>query len=121
MDTGSHANDGLISWVPNADDDHWWENHPKEAPPTLFRHTWYTDYDQYPEGTSGGVGYWAESRIFGGIVLFDRRDVESNPDADASSICRTTAYRDSWLIFASQTLCIFIPTEKASHTEFVSY
>lgn len=28
------------------------------------------------------VGYWAESRILGGVVLFDRRDPEARPAAD---------------------------------------
>jgi hypothetical protein len=32
------------------------------------------DYDQYPDGLADVAGYWAEDRIFGGVVLFDRGD-----------------------------------------------
>lgn len=30
--------------------------------------------DQYPDGDADVVGYWAENRIFGGVVLLDRSD-----------------------------------------------
>ncbi|KAK3290881.1 uncharacterized protein B0H64DRAFT_49151 [Chaetomium fimeti] len=40
--------------------------------PTLFYHVDYMDYEQYPEGMADVAGYWAEDRIFGGIVVFDR-------------------------------------------------
>ncbi|SPO03581.1 uncharacterized protein DNG_06264 [Cephalotrichum gorgonifer] len=53
--------------------------------PTAFVHMWYLDFDQYPEGVADAVGYWAESRIFGGVVLFDRRKIgpkgKGGPDA----------------------------------------
>ncbi|OAA57648.1 hypothetical protein SPI_07307 [Niveomyces insectorum RCEF 264] len=48
-------------------------------PPTFFIHPWYKAYDQYPNGVADGVGYWAEDRILGGVVLFDRRGPEA-PD-----------------------------------------
>lgn len=32
----------------------------------------YADPDQYPDGIADVVGYWAEDRIFGGVVLFGR-------------------------------------------------
>jgi hypothetical protein len=59
-------------------------NYPVTWPTTLFCHPWYRDYDQYPEGIADCVGYWAEERIFGGVVLFDRRDPGSCPEAEAS-------------------------------------
>lgn len=40
--------------------------------PTLFNHSAYLDHTMYPEGVADMVGYWAESRILGGVVLFDR-------------------------------------------------
>ncbi|KAB5549546.1 hypothetical protein GE09DRAFT_1174452 [Coniochaeta sp. 2T2.1] len=43
-----------------------------EPRPTLFFHIDYMDYEQYPDGLADVAGYWAEDRIFGGIVLFDR-------------------------------------------------
>ncbi|KAJ0124722.1 hypothetical protein J7T55_006063 [Diaporthe amygdali] len=41
--------------------------------PTLFNHAYYLDHDIYPEGIADIAGYWAEDRIIGGVVLFDRR------------------------------------------------
>ncbi|KAG7286862.1 hypothetical protein NEMBOFW57_009180 [Staphylotrichum longicolle] len=43
-----------------------------EPYPTLFFHAWFQEYKQYPEGVADMVGYWAEERILGGVVLFDR-------------------------------------------------
>ncbi|KAK5662340.1 hypothetical protein OQA88_8249 [Cercophora sp. LCS_1] len=39
---------------------------------TPFYHNNYQDFDQYPNGLADLVGYWAEARIFGGVILFDR-------------------------------------------------
>lgn len=41
--------------------------------PIFFLHSHYKDIDQYPDGVADAVGYWAEAQIFGGIILFDRR------------------------------------------------
>ncbi|CAP67156.1 uncharacterized protein PODANS_1_21720 [Podospora anserina S mat+] len=43
-----------------------------EPHPTLFYHVNYLDYDRYTHGLADVAGYWAEDRIFGGVVLFDR-------------------------------------------------
>ncbi|KAI1463107.1 uncharacterized protein F4812DRAFT_448055 [Daldinia caldariorum] len=75
--------DPLLSWRPGKDIEYLY---PKGFPPTLFLHHWYRDYDQYPEGIADGVGYWAESRILGGVVLFDRRTPESAQDVDPDAI-----------------------------------
>jgi hypothetical protein len=40
--------------------------------PTAFFHGSYVDSDQYPNGVADVVGYWAEAKIFGGVVVFDR-------------------------------------------------
>ncbi|KAL2022503.1 hypothetical protein VTK56DRAFT_5110 [Thermocarpiscus australiensis] len=40
--------------------------------PAVFFHSWYVDFDQYPNGIADIVGYWAEAKIFGGVVIFDR-------------------------------------------------
>lgn len=45
-------------------------------PPTLFWTGAYMDWLQYPNGLADMAGYWAEMRIFGGIVLFDRGESE---------------------------------------------
>ena len=50
------------------------------APPqaaTAFSHAPYIAHDQYPDGIADIVGYWAEARIFGGTVVFDRGVTES--------------------------------------------
>lgn len=41
--------------------------------PDFFIHNQYKDTDQYPDGVADAVGYWAEAQIFGGVILFDRR------------------------------------------------
>ncbi|OAA68022.1 hypothetical protein SPI_00217 [Niveomyces insectorum RCEF 264] len=73
--------DRLLTWRPDKDGSerirkYFYRN---GYPPTLFVHPWYKAYDQYPDGLADGVGYWAEDRIFGGVVLFDRRPQEG-PD-----------------------------------------
>ena len=40
--------------------------------PSAFCHGSYIFHEQYPHGIADVVGYWAEARIFGGVVVFDR-------------------------------------------------
>jgi hypothetical protein len=40
--------------------------------PTPFYHHSYLCHTQYPCGVADIVGYWAEAKLFGGVVLFDR-------------------------------------------------
>lgn len=73
---------------------HWRPPSPKEGfpaswhvtCPTLLRHSWYRLRNQYPNGVADVAGYWAESRIFGGVVLFDRLDITGLPDAGPDSV-----------------------------------
>ena len=37
-----------------------------------FYHRWYKNYEIYPLGLLNVVGYWAETQIFGGVMLFER-------------------------------------------------
>lgn len=84
-----HKHDGVTEWAPRKPegdietlvfDDKggmnalWWYFNPKGPQPTLFFHTWYTDYQRYPNGVADMVGYWAEARILGGMAQFDRRE-----------------------------------------------
>jgi hypothetical protein len=62
---------------------------PNGPPPTLFMHNWYCYYDNYPEGVADGVGYWAEARILGGVVLFDGRQPDSAPNVEVRSVGTT--------------------------------
>lgn len=51
-------------------------SHPliRPAPPNIAElfHDEYEEWRQYPNGVADVVGYWAEYRLFGGVVLFDR-------------------------------------------------
>ena len=76
QDTNRHKDDALGTWRPSKK---YRRFYPATYPTTLFCHPWYRDYDQYPGGIADSVGYWAEGRILGGVVLFDRK----NPDSDA--------------------------------------
>ncbi|KAL1896518.1 hypothetical protein Sste5346_004552 [Sporothrix stenoceras] len=55
----------------------------QKVPDTTWRpdfHPWYSDSQSFPDGEADGVGYWAEDRILGGVVLFDRRDRDEVPN-----------------------------------------
>lgn len=82
QDTNRHKDDALGSFRPS--DDEWGYCYPKTSSTTLFCHPWYRDYDQYPDGVADCVGYWAEARIMGGVVLFDQCDPASVADAEVS-------------------------------------
>ncbi|TQW06614.1 hypothetical protein IF2G_06036 [Cordyceps javanica] len=45
--------------------------------PTAFCHRSYLASEQYPNGIADVVGYWAEARIFGGVVVFDRGETDT--------------------------------------------
>lgn len=48
----------------------------KCGPPTPFYRNGYVKPDRFYNGLADVVGYWAEVRIFGGVVLFDRGETE---------------------------------------------
>lgn len=58
--------------------------HAASAKPTLpdFSHPKYLNYRAYPRGLADLVGYWAEMRIFGGVVIFEH----GNPPGEVSWI-----------------------------------
>ena len=37
-------------------------------------HPDYVQFKNYPRGLLDVVGYWAETQVFGGVLLFDRSD-----------------------------------------------
>ncbi|KAK3378347.1 hypothetical protein B0H63DRAFT_495915 [Podospora didyma] len=56
-----------------------WRDQPRDktkprvfCAPAVFFHKRYLDFDQYPNGIADIVGHWAEAKIFGGVVVFDR-------------------------------------------------
>ncbi len=81
-----HKDDGITDWAPPRSDVWYWRWYPNGPHPTLFYHWWYLDYAQYPRSVADVVGYWAEARILGGVVLFDRRDPKTTPEADSNAI-----------------------------------
>lgn len=48
----------------------------KCGPPVLFFASKYKDPERFSNGLADVVGYWAELRTFGGVVLFDRGQTE---------------------------------------------
>ncbi|CRK14895.1 hypothetical protein BN1708_011300 [Verticillium longisporum] len=52
--------------------------------PTLFTQSHFVAHEQCPDGIADMVGYWAEDRILGGVILFDHsspwneQDIEPN-------------------------------------------
>jgi hypothetical protein len=40
----------------------------------MFMHLCYKAVDLYPAGLADAVGYWAENRVFGGVIIFDRSE-----------------------------------------------
>ncbi|KAF5581999.1 hypothetical protein FPCIR_9857 [Fusarium pseudocircinatum] len=47
-----------------------------DPPPIAFCHRAYRYPEQYPQGMADVAGYWAESKILGGVVVFDRGETE---------------------------------------------
>lgn len=73
--------------------------------PTPFCLLYYSKIKQYPDNTADVVGYWAEDRIFGGVVLFSRGNSEigvrfiSNPVPGRKRLNCTMYERSSDLDF----------------------
>ncbi|KAM6535529.1 hypothetical protein FALCPG4_005085 [Fusarium falciforme] len=84
LGTSLHKDDGITEWAPPKANRLYWDHNPDGPLPTLFKHPWYVDYDQYPNGVADMAGYWAESRILGGVVVFDRR--RQSPDFDPYAV-----------------------------------
>ncbi|KAI1313266.1 hypothetical protein F5Y03DRAFT_406537 [Xylaria venustula] len=65
--TGNSDIETITNWEPDDYPFH------RIAPfPTLFNHINYRAFTQYPDGLADAAGYWAENRVLGGVVSFDR-------------------------------------------------
>ncbi|KAF4950294.1 hypothetical protein FGADI_8277 [Fusarium gaditjirri] len=53
-----------------------------DPPPSAFCHRAYRHPEQYPNGLADVAGYWAESKILGGVVVFDRGETEQEEQFD---------------------------------------
>lgn len=83
--------DSVVSWEkpPTIDVDRFGnvsvDKFPYDPRPTLFFHSAYDNHEHYPEGIADMAGYWAEDRIFGGVVVFDRGDTGVEESCKSSS------------------------------------
>ena len=50
---------------------HHWQFHDTDRFYVNFYHSEYMRLDDYPFGLLNVVGYWAETEVFGGVVLFE--------------------------------------------------
>lgn len=73
LDDSIHKHEDYVKWR-----DAPWDMKPWDSfrPPTAFSNRIYVAIEQYPNGVADTVGYWAEARIFGGVVVFDRGENE---------------------------------------------
>lgn len=80
LDNGVHKHADWTSWreqqLENLPEHCSKRERSKCGPPTLFYANQYLDPKRFPHGLADVAGYWAELRIFGGVVLFDRGQSE---------------------------------------------
>lgn len=64
------------------------------APRIAFVRRAYQCVNNYPRGTADMAGYWAEGKLFGGVVIFDRGESETDVIAhdSSNSACRMLTY-----------------------------
>lgn len=75
MDEGAHKHAEHEAWL-----DEQLKRYPNERsterkllpPASLFWHGSFRSHRRYPNGLAELAGYWAETQIFGGVILFDR-------------------------------------------------
>ena len=94
LNLGGHQD--WATWEVPGDDTVFYQYYPDGKLPSMFFHKQYMDYDQYPDGVADIVGYWAESRIFGGVVLFDRREPhrrEAHEDVGSDCPCSSPSIK----------------------------
>ena len=78
LDDGAHKHEVHDGWFAMAlEEERTGKNRRAYRPQkAAFFHRFYEDSDQYPRGVADIAGYWAEGRIFGGVVVFDRGETE---------------------------------------------
>lgn len=74
LDDAIHTHEQYVKWMNEPRDMGRWDSF---RAPTAFSHGPYIAIEQYPNGIADAVGYWAEARIFGGVVVFDRGESET--------------------------------------------
>lgn len=86
LDQGVHKHELYAAWR-DSPDDHLPSWH-RLRPPCAFTHWSYIHHEQYPHGLADLASYWAEAKIFGGVIIFDR-----GPSGIDVSLCTSVAIR----------------------------
>ncbi|KAJ4246193.1 hypothetical protein NW757_009647 [Fusarium falciforme] len=82
LDDGAHKHEVYDNWMRQQLMESVLQSRPGKArsmysiPPAAFFHPSYVYPDQYPRGVADVVGYWAEGKIFGGVVVLDCGETE---------------------------------------------
>ncbi|KAH7121478.1 hypothetical protein EDB81DRAFT_766293 [Dactylonectria macrodidyma] len=78
LDSGAHKHQLHQDWldIENQATGDGLDLRPYDPPVAAFFHKAYQSAEQYPRGLADVVGYWAEGKIFGGVVVFDRGETE---------------------------------------------
>ncbi|KAJ4310291.1 hypothetical protein N0V84_011043 [Fusarium piperis] len=82
LDNGVHKHEVYDNWMRQQLIESVLQSRPGKArsmyriPPAAFFHSAYVYPEQYPQGLGDVAGYWAEGKIFGGVVIFDRGETE---------------------------------------------
>ncbi|KAF4973123.1 hypothetical protein FZEAL_9411 [Fusarium zealandicum] len=82
LDDGAHKHQVFGDWLQQElaasvlRSQPWINSHGEWIPPATFFHSAYVHPEQYPRGLADVAGYWAEGKIFGGVILFDRGESE---------------------------------------------
>ncbi|KAL6361420.1 hypothetical protein LRP88_04888 [Fusarium phalaenopsidis] len=82
LDDGAHKHEVYENWMKQQLMESVLQSRPGKArsmysiPPAAFFHPSYVYPEQYPRGVADVSGYWAEGKIFGGVVVFDRGETE---------------------------------------------
>lgn len=69
--------DKIVNWSNPPPPGRVWAHIPPR--PSIFTHSAFLDYQFYPEGIADLVGYWAEDRILGGVVVFNHTEEHEIP------------------------------------------
>lgn len=67
-----HPDTELKPPKPSIDEGFDYSFHHSDEQHVNFSLTHYKDYERYPFGLLNVVGFWAEDKLFGGVLLFDR-------------------------------------------------
>jgi hypothetical protein len=85
-----------------------------------FYHNDYTDYSCYPRGLLDTIGYWAETQVFGGVMLFDQSTTASEQPYAYIHLPSSTARRltESQLNYMAELGGSSSPDEGSATTMF---